>query len=147
MAPGFLELAHANIICRLEPNRQVDNPLFDSYNNESMYDLNYAIMEKVAPHVWRKAMNNASWIRFVTARHPLARLYSGWNSNLHRTSPMAPRLIRQMQLNTFIKDAEPNHVISWGNFLQFFRHAIRHNQRLIEGHFVPIYNKCGLCLR
>ena len=50
-------------------------------NNEFIpskaYALNYAAMKKVRPEMWSKAMNDPEWIRFVTARHPLARLYSG----------------------------------------------------------------------
>ena len=45
------------------------------------YALNYAAMKKIRPEMWSKAMNDPEWIRFVTARHPLARLYSGEHSS------------------------------------------------------------------
>jgi hypothetical protein len=41
------------------------------------YTWNYASMKKIGARTWREAMNDQEWIRFVTARHPLARLYSG----------------------------------------------------------------------
>ena len=49
----------------------------DEFIPSKAYSLNYAAMGKVRPDTWSKAMNDPEWIRFVTARHPLARLYSG----------------------------------------------------------------------
>ena len=39
-------------------------------------------------------MNDASWIRFVNTRHPLSRLYSGWNSNLGRKTGPAEHMYK-----------------------------------------------------
>ena len=43
------------------------------------YAKNFKFAATVGDNVWSEAMNDPTWIRFVTVRHPLARLYSGWN--------------------------------------------------------------------
>ena len=58
--------------------REPDNEFVPS----KAYGLNYGAMKKVRPETWSKAMNDPEWIRFLTARHPLARLYSGTILNL-----------------------------------------------------------------
>ena len=37
------------------------------------YTYNFAAMRTIDDSVWGEAMNDPSWIRFITARHPLAR--------------------------------------------------------------------------
>ena len=43
------------------------------------YAKNFKFASTIGDNVWSEAMNDPTWIRFVTVRHPLARLYSGWN--------------------------------------------------------------------
>jgi hypothetical protein len=43
------------------------------------YAKNFKFAGTIGDNVWSEAMNDPTWIRFVTVRHPLARLYSGWN--------------------------------------------------------------------
>lgn len=126
------------------------------------YTWNYAAMKKIGAQTWREAMNDPEWIRFVTARHPLARLYSGsdtnsftsiimnskgWNRNLQRGGPMAARLVRSMRMGAYITQHDLDHMISWSDFIVYFSTAVRQFPQLINGHFHPIYDKCGLCFR
>ena len=50
------------------------------------YAINYGVMRNVKPDTWSMAMNDPEWIRFLTARHPLARLYSGLNKQMSITN-------------------------------------------------------------
>ena len=67
------------------------------------YALNFFAVKSVPKAIWEEASNDPAWIRFVTARHPLARLYSGWNRNLRRGGPMATTLFTTMKLKYFVK--------------------------------------------
>ena len=49
----------------------------------------------------------------------------GWNRNLRRGGPMAQSLMAGMRLKYFIKEKDPDHVISWRDFLKFFSIAVR----------------------
>ena len=60
---------------------------------------------------------------------------------------MTATLFKQMRLRYFVKEDDPEHAISWKDFLKFFSIAIKRYPKLINNHFVPIYNKCGLCMR
>jgi len=112
------------------------------------YAKNFKFAGTIGDNVWSEAMNDPTWIRFVTVRHPLARLYSGWNRNLRKGGPMAATLFSSMKLKYFAKDtADSYHVISWPDFLKFMGTATKRYPKLINTHFVPIYSKCGLCLR
>ena len=66
---------------------------------------------------------------------------------MRRDGPMAKTLVASMRLKYFIKDKDADHMISWRDFVKFFSIAVRRYPKLINTHFVPIYNKCGLCLR
>jgi hypothetical protein len=111
------------------------------------YDSNYLAMKNIDASVRTEAHNDPTWIRFLTARHPLARLYSGWNRNLRRGGPMADRLYKSMKLRAWVKERNTQHVISWKDFVTFLSHAAKTNPKLIDGHFAPIYIRCGLCMR
>ena len=138
-------------------------------------------MRTIDDSVWGEAMNDPSWIRFITARHPLARkddeflnlrkylnflrdvipfyskleskfssnsrLYSGWNRNMRRGGPMAATLYKSMRLRYFVKEEDSEHIISWKDFLKFMSVAAKQYPKLINTHFVPIYSKCGICMR
>jgi hypothetical protein len=60
---------------------------------------------------------------------------------------MAARLMRSMRMEEYITEHDPDHMISWNDFIMYFSTAVRQFPRLINGHFHPIYDKCGLCLR
>ena len=55
----------------------------------------------------------------------LGNLKKGWNRNLRRGGPMAQSLMAGMRLKYFIKEKDPDHVISWRDFLKFFSIAVR----------------------
>merc|ERR1711893_335243 len=93
------------------------------------------------------AGNDANYIRFLTARHPLARLYSGWNQNLRSDGPMAKSLFDQMNLRQFKTTNSSEHVIDWKDFLNFMAKTVNSNANRINVHFRPITTKCGLCKR
>jgi len=60
---------------------------------------------------------------------------------------MAATLFKTMRLRYWVKDQDPNHVISWKDCVKFFSIATKRYPKLINTHFVPIYTKCGLCMR
>ena len=59
-------------------------------------ESNFAAAKTLSSDVWVQAMNDNSWIRFISVRHPLARLYSGWNSNLSRSNKNAAAMSKGM---------------------------------------------------
>ena len=59
-------------------------------------ESNFAAARTLSADVWVQAMNDDNWIRFISARHPLARLYSGWNGNLSRNSKYGAAMYKVM---------------------------------------------------
>lgn len=60
---------------------------------------------------------------------------------------MAATLFKTMRLRYWVKEQDPTHVISWTDFVKFFSIATKRYPKLINTHFIPIYTKCGLCMR
>ena len=120
-----------------------------SFEAGKAYGQNFyrSSLQNVGEKNYAMAGNDANYIRFLTARHPLARLYSGWNQNLRSDGPMAKSLFDQMNLRQFKTTNSSEHVIDWKDFLNFMAKTVNSNPNRINVHFRPITTKCGLCKR
>ena len=72
-----------------------------------VYATNFRSRSNLSPETAPEAGNDKDWIRFINVRHPLARLYSGWNNNLANHNPMARRFYNQMRLSRWKKRKDP----------------------------------------
>ena len=97
----------------------------------------------------KKAINDviSFYYKLASRFSSNSRLYSGWNRNMRRGGPMAATLYKSMRLRYFVKEEDPEHIISWKDFLKFMSVAAKQYPKLINTHFVPIYSKCGICMR
>lgn len=113
------------------------------------YTKNYqrSTIKNVGQSNWVRALNEPNFIRFMTARHPLARLYSAWNHNLRKDGPMAASLFKFMRLSQYKIEIDPTHIISWNDFIRFFASNCIQRPNIINVHFRPISRQCGLCHR
>ena len=75
-----------------------------------VYAVNFRERNKIPEEHIREAANDGSWVRFINVRHPLARLYSGWNNNLANHNPMARRFYNQMRLSRWKKKNDAGNV-------------------------------------
>lgn len=113
------------------------------------YSRNYqrSQIKNVGQTNWVRALNDPNFIRFMTARHPLARLYSAWNQNLRKDSHMSNTMFRSMRLTAYKIQDDETHVISWHDFIRFFSANCLTRPNLINVHFRPIARQCGLWVR
>lgn len=113
------------------------------------YTNNYyrSSVARVGAGNWLRALNEPNFVRFLTARHPLARLYSGWNQNLRIGGPMSRELFRSMRLYAFKSEESNDHMLTWPDFVEFFSKTCLSQPERINVHFRPISSKCGLCKR
>ena len=92
----------------------------------------------------------SSYTRFLTVRHPLSRLYSGWNEHMMlkevKDGVWKPKGNQARLFGLKPEEYTETHACSWERFIELFEKSLRHKRRNnIDRHHQPIFKLCMVC--